>query len=150
MSSSDVEAIGLAEPPGEALDSADSADSLAEPTRQGDHSKTPRVVKPTAKPPPREKRRPHPILLLVLLLAVAGLALAVGNQFQRAQQLEGQVAVLDGELSSVRGELARARDDLVAYERRMDGVRSAVADLSGRMSALRTLVNEPASASPQP
>ena len=85
----------------------------------------------------------RPIVALLLLLALLGVGLALGNQIQRAQQLEDRVAFLGAELG-------RAHDDLVAREKQMEGVRGAVSDLTQRMSALQTLVNQdPAADSPR-
>ena len=122
MSPPEVERIGLAkQTKPEAIDSSGA----------GSSADLPKVASGG------QKRRVHPILLLVLLLALAGAALAFGDQLQRAQELEGRVAFLSGELE-------RAQDELAAHEQQMQGVRSAVSDLTQRMSALQTLVNEPA------
>jgi uncharacterized coiled-coil protein SlyX len=133
VSPPEVERIGLtkqAKP--EAIDSSGAGSSADLPKAASGHS-----AKSVASEPPGQKRRVHPILLLVLLLALAGAAIAFGNQLQRAQELEGRVAFLSGELE-------RAQDELAAHEQQMQGVRSAVSDLTQRMSALQTLVNEPA------
>jgi len=87
-------------------------------------------------PPSRQSRRIHPILVLGLLVAIAGLLLALSNQAQRATQLESQVEFLSTELE-------QANADLAGYEQQMDGVRNAVADLNHRMSSLSALVNQP-------
>ena len=89
-----------------------------------------------ASEPPAQKRRIQTVMLLLLVLAVVGFALAFGNQLQRARSLETRVTFLSGELD-------RAHDELAAHERQMEGVRIAVSDLTDRMSALKTLVNEP-------
>ena len=133
MSPSQVEKIGLAR---EAKDAPDRASSAELPKRE------PIAAGPVASPP-RQPRRAQSLALVVLVLALLGLALALGNQVRRADQLEGRVVAL-GE------ELGRAHADLAAYEKQMEGVRSAVADLTRDMSALETMVNQPPGATAQP
>ena len=135
MSPSEVEKIGLVRQADDAPEQAS-----AGPARLGDRTSFPdpqpnRLATAPGKQPP-QTRRVHPILALLLLLALAGTALALANQIERTEQLETHVGFLSGELD-------RARDDLAAREHQMAGVRSAVADLTERMSALRTLVDQP-------
>jgi hypothetical protein len=97
------------------------------------------AVAARVEPPTRQPRRIHPVLVLGLLVAIAGMLLALNNQAQRAAQFESQVAFLSAELD-------QAHADLAGYERQMGGVREAVADLNHRMSSLTELVNQPPSA----
>jgi uncharacterized coiled-coil protein SlyX len=128
-----VEKIGLAKQAEvEATASARTSESSAEIASAASG----RPGTSAADEPPAQKRRVHPILLAVLLVGLAGLAVAFANQLQRAQELEGKVAFLGAELD-------RAHDELAVHEQKMEGVRSAVSDLTQRMSALQTLVNEP-------
>ena len=142
MSPSEVETIGLAKeaedaaegphPPGGSRDRASDA---------GSSKSGPIATAPAARP--RQTRWAQSIALVVMVLALLGMALALGNQLQRADRLEGRVTTL-GE------ELGRAHVDLAAYELQMEGVRSAVDDLTRGMSALETLVNQPPGAAAQP
>jgi uncharacterized membrane protein len=60
--------------------------------------------------------------------------LALG-QYQSAQKLEARVQALSTEL-------AEARETLASQRRRMDGVRTRVADISARLGQLQELVTE--------
>ena len=145
MSSSGVEKIGLAKESGSAkgLDDEphDGLNESPDAQRAGVPASAHGVA--SAPPPPDSTRRPRRVLLVVLLLALAGVALALGGQYQRAEQLQQRAARLEGQVTSLSGELTRAQNEMLDRERQMESVRSAVADLSGQMSALQTLVNEP-------
>ena len=132
MSPPEVEKIGLAKAPKEQAAEPPAPQSVS----QADE--TPASAAPV-RPRTRQPRRIHPILVLGLLVAVAGLLLALSNAAERAAQLESQVAFLSAELD-------QAQADLAGYEQQMNGVRSAVADLNHRMSSLTELVNQPPSA----
>ena len=71
-------------------------------------------------------------LLAAALVLVGFLAL---GQYQSAQKLEVRVQALTTEL-------ADARETLAAQRRRMDGVRTRVADISARLGQLQELVTE--------
>jgi uncharacterized coiled-coil protein SlyX len=135
VSPAEVEKIGLAKQPDASAKTNDSPGSGG----SGADRPTPTPERSTAsdaRQPPAQKRRVQSVLLLLLVLALVGSALAFGNQLKRAQELESRVAFLSGELD-------RAHDELAAHERQMESVRIAVSDLTERMSALKTLVNEP-------
>lgn len=119
MSLPEVEAIGLA---------SSSTEPATKPSTE--EPGTP------VEPPSRMSRGIHPLWVLGLLVAVGCLLWALSNEAGRAALLENQVALVSAELD-------QARADLAGYEMQMDGVRTAVADLSTRMSSLQALVDQP-------
>ncbi|MEE2663080.1 MAG: hypothetical protein VX681_03095 [Myxococcota bacterium] len=78
--------------------------------------------------PPRRSRLPW--LLGVAALGFAWLWL---DQLEHTQRVERQVYGLESELAS-------ARDDLVAWEARMQDVRSGIEGLVSQLESLRSLV----------
>jgi uncharacterized coiled-coil protein SlyX len=136
VSPAEVEKIGLAKQADDTAETADSAEAGASRADLPKAGTSGQSAASGASEPPAQKRRIQMVMLVLLGIAVVGFALAFGNQMQRARSLETRVTFLSGELD-------RAHDELAAHERQMEGVRTAVSDLTERMSALKTLVNEP-------